>query len=81
MPERAILGNRPHRPQSHDCEVMSRQAGLYAGDERMEFFAVCDSCGPVGQPQAHYADAGAIAARHFELARHFEQGGFERRGA
>jgi hypothetical protein len=61
-------------PQRHDCEVASRQTGLYAGDERTEFFAVCDTCGPVGQPLYSQAAAEAIAVRHFE------QGEFQRRG-
>ncbi len=57
----------PHTPipRRHDCEV------LYRHDHG--FFAVCDICGPVGQPQARHTDAAAIAVRHFE------QGGFEGR--
>jgi hypothetical protein len=58
---------------AHSTSVSHRRAGLYAGDERDEYLAICASCGQVGQPQSREADALAIAERHAAV------GGFEGR--
>ena len=56
----------------HRCRIdTTTRDPFYPGHPGYQ--AVCDSCGPVGQPQAEPRDAQAIANRHEQV------GGFERR--